>query len=432
MTEKETQERKKFGFIDALRRELGAYNLFRNVIYLFFLKYVVTYPDRLGVYDVDGFKAVSAFKRKYDGARMWKEPLNVGDIEEVLRVIDNSSNLGGVRLADAAKNYFGFMSDSCAQVRLLNLLDGIDLQYDKEHLEALLEQLIYRSHIDVRNTGGNVTNKSLRKLASSLLEVKDNETYLDCFCGFSTTLLDVDSYKDYIGYELNADAAAVSKMILIMLGKKNFEIRVDDFYWAETHEIADKVFSDGPICVCREDSPLCAEFGVQTKDMDVLSLYKILDSVKPGGTAVITVPGKTLYSGSRGYGDLRNRFLEAGLKAVISLPGLWSGTSLFTNLLVIRKGYKGNVEFVDAQSLGVSDRRLTLLPPNVIERILNSVKNGIDETDFSKSVTREEVLSKGDWLPTSYLAQEKVCDYRSVETIDSELNSFYEELKKNL
>jgi len=432
MLDIEKTNRQLLRLIDSLRLRIGAYNLYSNIVYLLFLKYIVSYSDQLDLYNVESYKIVSVFKRKYDSARVGAEPLRPEDIYEVLRTLDEDPILGSVHFVDSFRNYSEIFSNVEIQRDILRALDDFDVQCDKEYLGNFLELLIYRCIGDVRKTGLSMTNKSLRSLTAMLLDVKENETYLDCYCGFSSTLFDVEKYGSYIGYEINPETALVSKMNLIMLGMKNYNIIAGDFLDEDTHEIADKVFSDGPISLYGNKPYLCDKFGVQTKDLDLLSLYKVLDSTKIGGTAVITVPAKVLFSNSKGYQDLRKRFIEEGLKAVISLPALWPGVSINTNLLVIEKGYKGNVEFIEAKNLGVSDRRNVSLPIDVIRKIAIAVKERADVQGFSKSEDWRTVMCNGTWLPSKYIEQIVVNNYRSVDKIDDELSDLYAELKKNL
>lgn len=432
MLDIEKTNRQLLRLIDSLRLRIGAYNLYSNIVYLLFLKYIVSYADQLDLSNIESYKAVSAFKRKYDSARVGAEPLRPEDIYEVLRALDEDPKLGSIHFVDSFRNYSEIFSDTEIQRDVLRALDDFDIQCDKEYLGNFFELLIYRCIGDVRKTGLSMTNKSLRQLTAMLLNVNDKDRYLDCYCGFSSTLFDIENYGSYIGYEINPETALVSKMNLIMLGKKNYEIIASDFLEEDTHEIADKVFSDGPISMYGNKEHLCLKFGVQTKDLDLLSLYKVLDSTKIGGTAVITVPAKVLFSNSKGYQELRKRFIEEGLKAVISLPPLWAGVAVNTNLLVVEKGYKGNIEFIEAKNLGVSDRRNVSLPIDVIQKIAISVREKVDVQGFSKSEDWRNVMCNGTWLPSKYIEQVVVNNYRSVEKIDDELTDLYAELKKNL
>lgn len=423
-------ERKVYKLVDALRIRMGAYNLFSNIVYLLFLKFIVSYGDKLELSSIEAYKTLSSFKRKYDLARVGNEPLRPEDVYDVLNALDRDPRLGTLHLTDASKNYYEIFSDERLSREVLNLLDEFNI--DSDSLGDFFEFLLQRCAGDVRRTGEFVTSKSLRLLAKELLEVKSNETYMDCYSGFSSTLLDIENYGSYIGYEINPETALVSKMNLMIHQKHDYDIKVENFLEVDTHASADKVFSDGPLNMVGDRPDLCIRFDIQTRDLDVLSIFKVVDSLKEGGRAVITVPGKVLFSSARGYAQLRKYISENGLKAVIGLPNLWSGTVIPTNVLIIEKGYQGNVEFIDAKALGVSDRRTTILPQEAISKIADCVKKQSDIVGFSKSVDYRDVVCQGTWVPTNYVESESINEYRDVSEIDSELNSLYAELKNNL
>ena len=422
MDEKKSMLMKDFyKLVDQLRSKIGAYNFYSNFVCLLFLKYVITYSDTIEFTNINSYKEIISFKRKYDAVRNG-QPLEQEDFYKVLNGIDDEPVLGNLHLINCAKNYIEIFKDEKNQIEVINLIEQLDFFTEPEAIGILFEIILKRSEVDVQKTLTCVTNQSLRTLAEGFLKVTEDDVYLDCYSGYSSTLFDISKYKRYIGYEINFETALISKMMLFMNGKKNFEINNENFLENDTHEIADKVFADGPISVRGDYPELCLKFGVQTRDSDVLSIFKIVDSIKEGGTGVITVPGKVLFSDARGYHELRRFLCGNGLKAVISLPPLWAGTMINTNLLVIQKGYKGNVEFVEAKDLGYGDKRNTILSSETIEKIIEHVNEGISETSFSASVDYRDVMCIGSWLPSRYIAFKVDSNYRDVSEIDNELD----------
>ncbi len=428
----EKNKRQLFRLVDALRIKMGAYNLYSNIVYLLFLKYVASCTDKLELSSVESYKIISIFKRKYDLARVGNEPLRFEDIYEVLSALDKDLKLGNLHFTDAAKNYYEMFSDESVQRDILRVLDEFDFDLNSDLLDDFFELVIQRCAVDVRKTIEFVTNKSLRLLAKQLLEVSENDVYLDCYSGFSSTLFDIENYGSYIGYEINLETALVSKMNLMIRQKNNYDIRVENFLEANTHAIADKVFSDGPISMVGNMPYLCNQFYIKTNDLDVLSIFKVFDSLKENGRAVITVPGKVLFSSSKGYIYLRKHLTENGLKAVVSLPSLWSRTAINTNLLVIEKGYNGDVEFIDAKNSGVLDRRFVTIPLDTIQKIAICIKEKANIPSFAKSVDYRDVICQGTWVPKNYIEVEIENNYREVKDIDHELKQLYLELKNNL
>ena len=420
-----------YWFIDQLRFKIGFRNFFSNFICLLFLKYIISYSDKLEFKNINSYKEIMSFKRKYDAAR-YGYPLKQEDFYEVLKCIDEEQILGDIRLIYLVENYIEIFRDESSQKEIIELVEHLDFFVEPNAVGDVFESVLKMCATDVRKTMISITNQSLRELAKGLLKVTEKDIYLDCYSGYSSTLFGIDNYGKYIGYEINYETALISKMMLFMSGKKNVDIRVKNFLKEEISEKADKVFADGLISVRGDYSELCEKFGVQTKDGDVLSLFKIIDCVKEGGTAVITVHGKVLFSSANGYQELRRFLCSNGLKAVISLPPLWAGTTINTNILVVQKGYVGNIEFVEAKDLGNGDRRNALLRSGIVDKIIRHVNDNLSEVSFSASVDYRDVMCADIWLPNNYIEFKIENNYRNVSDIDDELDDLYAQLKNNL
>lgn len=429
-------QRQMFDLFDSLRGSVGYYNLFSNAIHLIFLKYLMSFSDRFENLGIESYKAISAFKRKYDIARNGGESLEPWDVDELIRTLDSEYVFKDIRLSDSLRVYDTLFGDRTNQRIIFRILDEIDVEFSEEFLINFFEVLIQRCSRDVRATGESTTSKYLREIAVKILDIQPVDTVLNCFAGFSTFALNMPKDIRYIGYELNTDAYVISKMLLTMLGIRGAELFNQDFLLSDTRECANKVFSDGPINM-RYDNPTVEwtpwAKGLKTKDGNLLILYKVLDSIRFNGTAVIAVPGKVLFSNHPSYIELRRRYLAEGLKAIVSLPPLWSGTVINTNLLVVEKGYNGPVEFIDAQNIGVKDRaRNVVLSKDDIDKIYDAYKNQVEIPGFSRLVKHMEINEKDSWQPTLFVEPIIEKTTKNVEDIDAELNSLYEELKNNL
>lgn len=437
MTNIDKTQKQIFDLFNSLRGNVGYYNLFSNAVHLIFLKYLISFSDRFENLGIESYKAISAFKRKYDIARNGGEPLQQWDVDNLIRTLDSEYLFKDIRLSDSLRVYDTLFCDTSNQRAILRFLDDIDVEFSEEFLANFFEVLIQRCSRDVRATGESITSKYLREIAVKLLDIKPVDTVLNCFAGFSTLALSTPKDIHYIGYELNADAYVISKMLLTMLGVDYPEVYNQDFLLSETKECANKVFCDGPINM-RYGNHYLMEFapwakGLKTKEGNLLILYKVLDSIKSGGVAAIAVPGKVLFSNHPSYIELRKNYLNSGLKAVISLPPLWSGTAINTNLLVVEKGYNGPVEFIDAQNIGIKDRmRNVVMSEDDINKIYDAYKNQSNIPGFSRLVKHVEINEKESWQPALFVESVVEKEIRSVEDIDSELNSLYEELRNNL
>ena len=436
MTQDTKIQKQIWSLFDSLRGSVGYYNFFSSVVHLIFLKYLISYGDRFELFGVESFRATAAFKRKYDNARSGGEPLNYSDIRDLFVALDSEHVFGDVRLSDFLNGYSLLFEDYRNQRMIIRTLEEVEIDYSKDFLGSFFEYLIQQCARDVRMTGESVTNKSLRQLAVKIMDIKHSDTVLNCFSGFSTFMFNMKEYGSYYGFEINPDSYVISKMLMTMLGVPSYNIYNQDFLMSDTHQLADKVFSDGPLNMRYDnfmfmDAPWANN--LKTRDGNLLILYKVLDSIKDNGTAVIAVPGKVLFSNHQSYTDLRKTYVDAGLKAVISLPPLWSGTIINTNLLVVEKGYKGPIKFIDAQKLGVSDKqRNYVLLEKDIDKILDALKEEKDVDGFSKLVNPETVKEIDAWQPNRFVEVKTQQRFKDIKDIDAELDSLYEELKNNL
>ena len=428
----ERYSRQLYRLFDALLLSVGFYDLYSNATHLLFLKYLITYSDRLPNLTIDSFKALITFKRKYDNAKTGFEPLNSFDLRDLFLQLDKDSVFSDMRLSDSFSTYDVVFRDRASQKMILQALDDVDFESEKDFVGDFLELLVIECSRDAKMTGESVTGKSLRELSGDLLNVTTDDIFLNCFSGFSSITLNIKNFKQYIGFELNQKTFIVSKMLLTMRGMTNSTVINEDFLEADTKEIADKAFSDGPLSIKYYDLPIKEYFGVKTKDADLLILYKVLDSLKKGGTAVIAVPGRVLFSESGTYKQMREIFANEGLKAVISLPPLWSSTLIPTNLLVVERGYTGEVVFVNAKDFGTKSKNNIILSHFEIDEIVSTIKNHTQKSNFSATIERNKVIENNDWLPGKYIEFVSDNELTNFNKINTELFDLYEELKNNL
>ena len=417
-------------FFNQLRGTIGYYNFYSNAIKLIFIKYLLTFSDQLDIKDIKSYKAISEFKRKYDEAKNGAFVIHKEDVAEMLGSVECLKKESNVHLASISDD-LNFLYDPVAQRDILSSLDALILKNDRESVKEVCEYLIYSSYNDVSKTGSFITSKALRVICMSLLEVEHEDAYMDCYAGFSSSLAEVKGLGRYIGYEINSEAALVSTIICIMMGIPNFEIRNEDFLFAETDNKADKVLSDVLLGYKREYPDLSKKYATTTKDIDVLSFYKAYYSAKENGRIVLTVPGKFLFSTAKAFVELRERITKGGLRAVVSLPPLWHGASVGTNLIYIEKSYRGEIEFVSAAKTKFGNKRDSFELLNT-GNVVSAIREQWINEGTENSVSVEEVLAQDSWVPERYVNTEKKNEYRSVSEIDEELTSLYEQLRQNL
>lgn len=428
----EKHSKQLYRLLDALLLSVGFYDLYSNATHLLFLKYLITYADKLPNLTIDSLKALITFKRKYDNAKNGFEQLNAFDLRDLFTQLDRDFVFSDLRLNDSFSTYEALFRNKANQRMIIQALEDVDFEAEKDFIGDFFELLVTECSHDAKMTGESVTGKSLRELSSELLNVTPEDTFLNCFSGFSSMTLSIKDFKQYIGFELNQKTFIVSKMLLVMRGIVNSLVINEDFLETSTKEMADKIFSDGPLSMKYNSLPIQEYFGTKTKDGDLLILYKVLDSLKKDGTAVIAIPGRVLFSESVTYRQMREIFVKEGLKAVISLPPLWSSTLIPTNLLVVERGYGGRIVFVNAIDLGLKSKNNTILSQFEINRIVSAIKNNIEEKNFSAVVEREKVIEVNNWLPSRYIEFALDSETNDLNQIKVELFDLYEKLKNNL
>ena len=134
-------QRQMFDLFDSLRGSVGYYNLFSNAIHLIFLKYLMSFSDRFENLGLESYKAISAFKRKYDIARNGGEPLEPWDVDELIRTLDSEYVFKDIRLSDSLRVYDTLFGDRANQRIILRILDEIDVEFSEEFLVNFFEVL---------------------------------------------------------------------------------------------------------------------------------------------------------------------------------------------------------------------------------------------------------------------------------------------------
>ena len=423
--------------ITTAKELLGSFGLFSNVTLLVFLKYMMESPEKIGNGVID-YKNIYEFRKAFDLTRAGKKTLSSQDFELLLDSVGfvGKATTTAFFFHDLSFEYERLFSGSKTQLVLANAVNDFELPDNPDSMKQFFETVLAFSYGDVRRTGEHITNKSLRTLVSKILNVQNHDSYMDCFCGYSSMLLSINEYEVYYGFDVDYTSFYVSVMMELLLGKRTSNVVCGDFLGYPTEGMATKLFSDAPIGFkISPSASVMPEYYDISKDLSITAFYKALDSLCEEGVGVFTVPAKTLTSVSKSYCDLRKKLAESGLKAVIELPPMWAGTNIQTNLLVVQKGYTGKITFVSAADAAVKtkDRSVTMLSDESIDKILNSINGGANIENYSVNVDRRDVICANTFALSKYMTpQSTIVEYRSVEDIDEELNELYARLHKNL
>lgn len=291
---------------------------------------------------------------------------------------------------------------------------------------SVLKDLISRpqSNKDTANTCLHYTNESLQHLAAGILKVKNNETFMDCCCGMFSSALYNDA-ANYIGVELDKEIASIAAMILIM-SKKKFDIKQENFIDYKNENVADKILADIPSGTGMPQT----ENRPYGKNVEAYCIENVVKALKNGGTAVVTCFGSIL-SKQDSSKKLREALTKDHLKAVVALPPMNNGTKSNTNLIVLQKNcHAQEIKFINASNLEIKNRNRMTLNESDISDIIKCLE-GEKTSCLSTSVPVEDILKSDSlsWTPNSYVKGDEKSKGRSIEEIDKDLKESYKELK---
>lgn len=422
----EIKEKVIWEFADRLRLVVPFYGFSSNAIELIFMKYMSDYSD---VSSPEEFKTLMSYKdmfiiRKFD----------IKCVTNIFRMVESKYNIEQNLLDIVLDDLIKIFEDKREEY-LFAVLSEFEIPKASEEMSCLLEAILsYGEKKDVSRTELSSTNTSLVKLVDKILDVKEDEIYMDSFAGFSKSSLRIDA-KEYLGYEINPKVAAIANMIMILSGKKNFTISNQNYYLTESHSVADKVFSDGPLCVNLSMDEYY-RLGGESRKGDYYTVKKSVESLKPNGRAVVTCVGSVLFRND--FRKLREQLTFRNLKAVIALPALWRRTSVSTNLIVFDNERVGNdVIMIDASSndyIKKIDKRNIELTDDVINKIIDSLNGKIIE-GFSNVVPSEMILCGTEdqsWAPARYIKKKMGVDFRPSAEVKVELDKTYDDLYRLL
>lgn len=332
----------------------------------------------------------------------------------------NFELLPGFLEIDSLKKYLNF--DLVIFRENLNL-NGLPSDID---CISVLKDLISRPQTsrDTANTYLYYTNESLQQLAAGILKVKNNETFMDCCCGMFSSALYNDA-ANYIGIELDKEIAGIAAMILIM-AKKKFNIKHENFLDYKDENVADKILADIP---CGTGTPQ-TENRPYGKNTEAYCIENVVNALKDGGKAVVVCFGSIL-SKQDSSKKLREALTKDHLQAVVALPPMSNGTKSNTNLIVLQKNcHAKEIKFINASNLEIKNKNRLTLNESDISDIIKCL-DGENANCFSASIPVEDILKSDtiSWTPNNYVKGEDKGKGRSIEEIDNDLNESYKELK---
>lgn len=440
--------------ISELRSKLStvlySLNLELSIVRLLFLKYAV--DNYVGANSVKNMQ-LCARAQKMFAMRDIENGIEI--IIPVLRYIDDAYGLTNVlssyeNIDEYARELFG--EDKNRQRKnividdfktVMDILGTLDLEEkDKGNtlgrvlVDTLVNNITMNSN---RNSFSRdyTTRQSLSKLAGRILNVKSDEVFCDFVSGIGLSTIEItkDRLPKIINAEIYNAAVAISAMLYIMYGYKDFEIYSVDSLARQNPRISgDKIFVDGPIA-----AKLQRTNDNEYSDSSLATINRVLHgymSRNQEALAVITLPSSPLFATKKQAVELRKEIISKDmLKAVVALPPMWRGTGVGTNLLVISRREQDEVVFINASNDSVSSkdrnsaRDESLLPEDKIDLIVDTILNKETVVGFSCVVSKEEIENKEyNLLPASYVQVYKEEDNTTLEEIDEQLAILYKQL----
>lgn len=287
-------------------------------------------------------------------------------------------------------------------------------------------------HIDLKNTSKEFINviidsqsglsklgedgkepESIKKITTNVLEI-ENGTVYDGVCGNGDFLIEANNSSKtndikLYGQEYHLKRWMMAQINLRMNGIKNFNIEYGDtlkdpkFREGLKLDKFDYVTMNIPFGMraekyeeIQEDLYGRYKYGVPSKiNLDYAFIQHGIASLNENGKAAIVVPMGVLFREAAEGKIRRNLVNDDIIEGIISLPPVFTNTSIPVAIMVLNKNKKENMKekifFVKAEDLGSKERRTTVLSDEEINKIVNVYINKKEEDKFSKLVGINEI-----------------------------------------
>lgn len=390
----------------------------KNLIGMLFLNAITNSPELASVDNKNDYATMLTFARKIFGSGAYDEEI----LEKTLNLLEKKYDLPtGILETESLKRH---LDDHLISLR--ESFNMNELPSDIDYVSAL-KDLIARpqDNKDTVNTYLYYTNESLQQLTAGILKVKNNETFMDCCCGMFSSALYNDA-ANYIGVELDKEMAGIAAMILIM-AKKKFKIKHENFLNYKEEDVADKILADIPSGTGTPQT----ESRPYGKNTEAYCIENVVKALKDGGKAVVVCFGSIL-SKQDSSKKLREALTKDHLQAVVALPPINIGTKSNTNLIVLQKNcHAKEIKFINASNLEIKNQnRMTLNESDILDII--RCLNGDKAKCFFKDIPIEDILSSDSisWIPNNYVKSKETSKGRTIQEIDMDLKESYKELEE--
>ncbi len=362
--------------------------------------------------------------RENEYATTFKEALSNNKLtKKIIYDLLNRIEVEHSILKNTLKCAISDLENNLNDINILNYLKTEFDTFEDNKKEDLIYKLLQFADKDKTRTNIYTTNISLIELINKILDVKNNETYMNTFSGYNLASININANK-FLGYELVDSVRATSLMIFIFLNKENFNISSDDIYLREDIEKADKILTDGPWGLFPDKLKYQERSKISNK-MEYHNIDITIKSLNDNGKAVIVVPNKLLTNDS--YKDIRETLVKNKLlEGVVSIPLVSNVTSVNPYLLIISKKVNDTIYFVDGNNKDfyIKDRRICNLTKDGIDKIIYGLTN---TTGYSLKVSINDLLIQDNisLLVNSYVKPSDNVQYDELDNIELKLKELY-------
>ncbi len=284
---------------------------------------------------------------------------------------------------------------------------------DKEETDALEEILL---SIQRNKIGEYVTPSNLVTFLTKIIKPKDSDVILDPVCGTGSFLKELykqNSRANYYGIDINASIIDWAEEFAKQR-EQNINYHNQDSLREFPNDIpnANFIFANLPFGAKVHDKDLISKYNVQSRELDILLIQKIINSLTPDGIAFVIVTESLLFR--KNAEKLRDYISkEAFLDAIISLPaGTFAPyTSIKTSVLVISKRKNNTTALYEIENIRQDSKVIEDLQSHLIGK----------QIAFGEVV--EDYTKRANWSVTQYHSETK-----RKELLDSIPHSY--ELKK--
>lgn len=276
----------------------------------------------------------------------------------------------------------------------------------KEALRDMANCMIFEMET---GEGMNSTPETIREIFAGLINPYDGCSVADYFSGVGSTICGIHKKWGtknirYYGEELDRKAYLLSLIAVRLNGIDNCRIENKDVHMIENEAAGsfDYIFMDAPFSMRSNLESGIFKYGMPSKNSVDWGNYQIaLSALREGGKAVATAPLGALFRMSDR--DIRKAIVnDDKIEAVVQLPpSLYSETAIPTALIVFssdkNEENKNKIVFVDAsKDYSRKNRRQNELSVETIEKIIDSINNGLEIKGFSV-VVDSGVVAKHDY-----------------------------------